>query len=1065
MHVVFISNSTGKSAGRVRAVLDAYATRIGNAAWATPITDEALEEVRRAIKKGISRHTSVACYRNKGVGSMKLHWVIGNRNHYDERGMFAPETRSRKKEFAMPYRHAALVAGISGWCHDLGKANGQFQHKIGNSDEKVDNQSDGIRHEWISSWIFDRFVNGKASLPEAMATWNEAALNNIRETGWMPVNKEIASAPDAISLIISTHHHAFGWGDDTRPTRIRGLDQIARNNIHVRKTEQDQDRRLATMRIAKDDAQWAAHGDAIRKYLTRLEGIHEHDPDYWHGITLIARAAMILADHEVSSIDKTGDTEKSPSAVYANTCKKNGKRVLNQDLLWHLSNIGDVAKRNIAMFANEDLPLLPEETVERIMERSPGTRFEWQDIACDAMPQGPALVFNVASTGAGKTRANVKLICALRKGKNVRISSAFNLRSLTLQTFDAYSEGIGLEKGSECACLIGDPVVREIHHSLRDDETGETKEEDFCGGETAVEIKGLDKLVIPEWLSREADRVSGKDGGRSVTLKKLLAAPILVSTVDFLDAAGDLGKINADHAHALLRMAHSDLILDEIDSYDTDSTVAVLRLVHIAGMFGRNVVLSSATLSPTLAEYAQRAYQAGIRCHRAMFGPTAPNIAIVSDRAAPLIIGWSDTDAEDGFSGFDAVYHEYLSRMAASTTAKTKIFRVVDTGDSIDGFHAAIHESVNRLHEAHGWDIDVDGEKVKVSVGLVRMANINPCFEVAKRLIEANPEVHVVTYHAKEPLLRRTYKEHHFDKMLRRSHGNLSLEEEMRKHLRKCPERSANAIFVVIATPVEEVGRDHDFDWGIIEPSSMHSIMQTAGRVNRHRLCNVESANISIMNRCYRDVQKKSDEGRVFFNPGNEISYENNETSHPSHTMTELLGVGIHEQAELSIGMMFGQHQTEFAKCDEKSIRDRLESVIAKRIEPSGNLAWFSKWFGKAYPLRASSSTRTLAVLPDEKRYNRVRFKQYSYVESNHVCAWQWDDLSNADQSDCPNKPDRAWLSPSIQEVVEDMEKKLGRKITENDMSFQVFYGKDGDSGKIPISMDWRGVLCRESET
>ena len=32
-----------------------------------------------------------------------------------------------------------------------------------------------------------------------------------------------------------------------------------------------------------------------------------------------------------------------------------------------------------------------------------------------------------------------------------------------------------------------------------------------------------------------------------------------------------------------------------------------------------------------------------------------------------------------------------------------------------------------------------------------------------------------------------------------------------------------------------EVGRDHDYDWGIVEPSSMRSIIQLAGRIRRHR--------------------------------------------------------------------------------------------------------------------------------------------------------------------------------------------------------------------------------------
>ena len=42
--------------------------------------------------------------------------------------------------------------------------------------------------------------------------------------------------------------------------------------------------------------------------------------------------------------------------------------------------------------------------------------------------------------------------------------------------------------------------------------------------------------------------------------------------------------------------------------------------------------------------------------------------------------------------------------------------------------------------------------------------------------------------------------------------------------------------FIVVATPVEEVGRDHDFDWAVLDVSSAQSLVQAAGRVNRHRL-------------------------------------------------------------------------------------------------------------------------------------------------------------------------------------------------------------------------------------
>ncbi len=61
----------------------------------------------------------------------------------------------------------------------------------------------------------------------------------------------------------------------------------------------------------------------------------------------------------------------------------------------------------------------------------------------------------------------------------------------------------------------------------------------------------------------------------------------------------------------------------------------------------------------------------------------------------------------------------------------------------------------------------------------------------------------------------------------------------------------------MIATPVEEVGRDHDFDWAIIDASSVQSIVQTAGRVNRHRLEKVQQPNIMIPQWNYRYCERR----------------------------------------------------------------------------------------------------------------------------------------------------------------------------------------------------------------
>ncbi len=65
-------------------------------------------------------------------------------------------------------------------------------------------------------------------------------------------------------------------------------------------------------------------------------------------------------------------------------------------------------------------------------------------------------------------------------------------------------------------------------------------------------------------------------------------------------------------------------------------------------------------------------------------------------------------------------------------------------------------------------------------------------------------------------------------------------------------------LFVVLGTSVIEVGRDWDADWGIIEPSSMRSIIQFAGRIQRHRRNVPTSENLVILRSNIKSLQKKA---------------------------------------------------------------------------------------------------------------------------------------------------------------------------------------------------------------
>eukprot|EP00906_Rhabdomonas_costata_P019724 RCo028724 len=103
-----------------------------------------------------------------------------------------------------------------------------------------------------------------------------------------------------------------------------------------------------------------------------------------------------------------------------------------------------------------------------------------------------------------------------------------------------------------------------------------------------------------------------------------------------------------------------------------------------------------------------------------------------------------------------------------------------------------------------------------------------------------------MAYHSQQVMLLRHEQEKHLDEVLKRKEQTdeapvAFAHPIIRGHLDAC--KANNLIFILVATPVEEVGRDHDFDWAVIEPSSFRSIIQMAGRVRRHRDGKVDQPN------------------------------------------------------------------------------------------------------------------------------------------------------------------------------------------------------------------------------
>ena len=142
------------------------------------------------------------------------------------------------------------------------------------------------------------------------------------------------------------------------------------------------------------------------------------------------------------------------------------------------------------------------------------------------------------------------------------------------------------------------------------------------------------------------------------------------------------------------------------------------------------------------------------------------------------------------------------------------------------------------LHQQpHNHGVDPASGK-RVSFGLVRMANIDPLFDVAlAKGARARRARAPVRLPLAVSLLARSSIERQLDTVLdRRATDGIDpvfQQPSIRALIDASPE--PHQLFIVLGSPVTEVGRDHDYDWAVVEPSSMRSIIQLAGRVRRHR--------------------------------------------------------------------------------------------------------------------------------------------------------------------------------------------------------------------------------------
>ena len=905
MMVIFTSQSDKRARKTTRWILDAFAERIGSDTWQTLITQDGLEMVKGLLRRHATKSMAVSCRWIRSRSRSELLWIVGNRSRFNAEGVVPVNTTQkniRHEEWENSWQHLPQIVALSavaGLLHDIGKSSASFQRKLRDSTKATDE----FRHEWLSCQIIRGLVT-LAGDAQDDAAWLQLLLEGGFEVADIEklVNDSVrqdhtlSGLPPIAGMLcwlILSHHLLPALDRES----CAGFDGVARMGIEEMLTDitakwgyQHEDVKEEVhfaQGLLLDSQPWRK---MLKRWISKLLEQQEALVGLAHSadirlLLFYARLCLMLADYYASSQAATDDWQGQDS-LYANTDKGQLKQKLDE----HLTKVSAQAARIAHALPRFSSGMEYVHDVKVLRHRSPQA-FAWQDRAVgqihgfraaaarEGQEQVGWFVVNMASTGCGKTFANAKIMQALSPDEDsLRYILALGLRTLTLQTGEEYQRRIGLS-ANEMAVLVGSAAVQELY---RKNDEAKTKRADGESYDTAAMEELIEGELHGNWPAEDEFLTELFDMRKSGIGKKnlaLLYQPVLAMTIDHIMPAVTTVR-GGHHLLPSLRLLSSDIVIDEIDDFSPEDLYAIARLVHLAGMLGRNVVISSATIPPDLAEGLFIAYRAGRNLYDGFFDVHSTLAGVWCDEFRTQVGRLNE-------SGFAPEHRRFIAARVAALGKQVvkRKGRIWDCSEimaqPVDDRNAAYYDGMMRaaleLHQKFALRDKKTGKRV--SFGLIRMNNIKPCVDMGRYLLNAECpagiELRVMVYHSRQVLALRHEQEAYLDRVLRRKGmdgDTLDLTDpDIRRHIDDASQ-AHDILFILVATPVEEVGRDHDLDWAVIEPSSYRSIIQLAGRILRHRhvQADIGEANVIVMSHNLRGLREAGGkkEKRAFYRPG-----------------------------------------------------------------------------------------------------------------------------------------------------------------------------------------------------
>lgn len=603
--------------------------------------------------------------------------------------------------------------------------------------------------------------------------------------------------------------------------------------------------------------------------------------------------------------------------TYANAYRFDKREYWGDNVPQHLMRVEKVTRKLNALLRNPQQfrhAVLPKTSLAAapITGNSP---FYWQQIlaetAADQRGNKPIFAAILAETGSGKTLAGVRLLNAVSRRDEhdrplMRYTLALGLRSLTLQSGAALRDQAALLP-EDFVTLVGG-LVFELDSSAANTppktapspnapESALGRDNaDFAEDGLTEGGKGeLDPEAMP-WLdcldaTMKGDALKQRDrkalfevagewlGHRGL---KLMDTPLVACTVDHIAAAA-----HANHggdARMALRLFTSDLVLDEIDNYSAQDLVTLGKLCLMAGLAGRHVVLMSATMSPFVVQGLFEAWWQGLKLKARLDAPTCHALAPAkldarlilasNQRGAEVFCRDLQTAADFAFRDLYRPYVEQLCLGIAKTGKRRHLdvfplTALAQAQDKTSHLQNCIYPQIlNACRQLHQQNAKLE-DGIAVSVGFIRFNTAKQAWRYGHWLLQRDDGnddfvYRIVCYHAKHPRLLLGLMDQKLNRLNNRKPGSdwASLPELQQAILATKQAGKAHLLIIVATTTLQETGRDHDYDWAVLEPRSTRGEVQAAGRIRRHRLDAWPHVNVLLLSQPLRGFDPRFDAER-----------------------------------------------------------------------------------------------------------------------------------------------------------------------------------------------------------